>query len=376
MRPCAATPVRMPLLRLLHAETMNGRFGRVGWRLTASESIHHDECAYSIPRGAFGATPNKVRGIMDARRQVKNGNMVFAWSAAGVPSFWEIAVSNTGPSNKLRLSGRIRVSDEKLFSNAFSPIAAQYGFYSVGQLIEDFGQQVDVWVKAFLPQLENGSAATANPGFDPALWTKRFEDGAAVLPFASHGLSFEVIKVDVVARSSCDSNKSNGRKLLDACSQKASEDAGTVTIEKVFARSGRKCEDIPLAYPAVRSGESLGFDLKSSKSGFVTLLTVDEEEEIDSLLPSGSIPCPSIKAGSKVPVGGPDSPWIVDLRESGLPGERDALVAIVSDRPLLSVSDRLEPGTLKPTVSERLLNELQNLDYDAWSADTLEFDIV
>ena len=366
-----------PLLRMLKTETRSIGFGRSGVRLSPGESLSPGERAFSLPRGSFDATLRRISVLDEASSAVKRGDLVFAYPVAGIPMCWEVKTGGAGAGSGLRFGGRIKVGDEAAFARTFAPVAAQCGRVGAVQLDEDLSQAVEVWIRAFLPRLEANSDGDLNPGFDPVLWTRRMEEGAGELPFLVRGLSFEVHRVIwVPGGESVHGTESIGRRLLSLCATKATEDGGIVKIAKTFSRKGRIRERIPLSAPAVRSGDSLGFDLQSARSGVVTLLAVDESEEIVPLLPAPQAPKPAIEAGESVPVGEKGSRWIEDLREQGQAGGRDALLVIVSEEAVLSATPELVDGALAPEAAKSLLEKLEALDYGFWSADTVEFDIV
>lgn len=304
------------------------------------------------------------------------GDDIFAWPSAGIPIAWQAAVGDDGKDTWiLRIAGRLRVCELDAFAPVFAPLAAQYRSIGVSFLHEMMGQSVEIWIKACVAGIQNLPEFANGNQIDPGLWRFRFGAARQELPFEQKGLEYVPHHVECRPASQFAADAPIGRRILSRCADKHGENPGAVRIEKSFAHRGAPIGPLALSAPALRKGDSLGFTLASERTGVVTLLNVDPAGSLIPLLPSESVPAPAIAAGKRIPVGERRSPWISDLREEDATG-RDALLAIVSDHPLLPGPAGSGDGILAGNDAEDLLARLETLPGDSWSADTLEFDIV
>ena len=135
---------------------------------------------------------------------------------------------------------------------------------------------------------------------------------------------------------------------------------------------------------ALRKGESLEFAFTPSKSGFVTILNLGTSGKMTILAPNsltGSDTL-SVKADQGVRYNFPksimpdlDADSFIEDSSSGLEG----IYVLVTKEPLFNfakTSDLTELPELSYDKVQALINQLKNLDANAWCAGCLEFQVV
>jgi hypothetical protein len=173
--------------------------------------------------------------------------------------------------------------------------------------------------------------------------------------------------------------KEVGMNIAALAGKKARTKSGVVEIlhgEEFSYQPRRLVKEEKVSQPVLLEKSHYSINIASKRSGFLTLLDIDENNFVCPILPNDEVPNAHISAGKTESVGKADSAWIrehlVEVASSGT----ETIVAIVAERPLLRPEELVSFGDELPaSVAAALLDRLSKLGQDNWDAAVLSFAI-